>query len=117
MRKRTLNCLFYNIMWYLIYLLPIFAFLFMLIRTGSIMPLSDCMSTFGLGVLTNNFVYNALNGLFGSSGVVPLFANPDVLLYLSYFICVYLAHLAVDVLLFIPRYSHKLMDAFGGKHE
>lgn len=117
MRKRNINCIFDNIMWYLIYLLPIFAFLFVLIRTGTLMPLSDCMSTFGLDILTNNFVYTALSGLFGSSGVVPLFTSPDLLLYLSYFICVYLAHLAVDVLLFIPRYSHKLMSAFGGKDD
>ena len=117
MRKRNLNCLFDNIMWYLIYLLPLFAFLFMLIRTGTIMPLADCMSTFGLGVLTDNFVLDALNKLFGVGGVVPLFANTDILLYLSYFICVYLAHLAVDVLLFIPRYAHKLMSAFGGKDD
>lgn len=113
MRKRTLNCLFDNVMWYLIYLLPLIAFGILLINNPSI-TLSGAMSSVGLGVLTDNVVFTALSGIFGTGGVLPLFVSADILLYFSYFICVWLCHLAVDVLLFLVRYAHHLMECFGG---
>ncbi len=114
MRKRTISCLFDNIMWYLLYLLPLVVYLFVVIRTGNLLSLSSAMNTAGLGILESNVIFNSLNSLFGSAGVMPLFVSTDLLLYFSYFISVWLCHLAVDVLLFIVRLAHKFMDCFGG---
>lgn len=114
MRKRTISCLLDNLMWFLIYMLPLICFIVILCKTGQVTSLSECMSSCGLGVLTNNVVYTALNSIFGADGVLPLFVSADILLYFSYFVCVWLCHLAVDVLLFLVRYAHKLMDNFGG---
>ena len=113
MRKKTLNCLFDNILWYLVYLLPLIAFGILLIGNSS-MTLSSAMSSVGLGILTDNVVFTALNGIFGSGGVLPLFISTDILLYFSYFICCWLCHIAVDVLLFLVRWAHSLMSSFGG---
>lgn len=113
MRKKTLNCLFDNVLWYLVYLLPLIAFGILLVNNSSI-TLSGAMSSVGLGILTNNVVFTSLNSIFGSGGVLPLFVSTDILLYFSYFICCWLCHIAVDVLLFLVRWAHSLMSSFGG---
>ena len=113
MRKKTISHFFDDLMWYIIYLLPLIAFI-VLLTIDKTATLSSAMSSVGLGILTDNVVFTALNGIFGVSGVMPLFASSDILLYFSYFICVWLCHLAVDVLLFLVRYAHKLMISFGG---
>lgn len=112
MRKKTMSHLFDNVLWYILYLLPVFAFFTMLWRHD--LTLAGAFSACGLDLLADNFVYDALLSLFGSSGTLPLFASNDLLLFGSYFISVFLLHLAVDVLLFIPRFAHKCMDCFGG---
>ena len=114
MRKRTISCLLDNIMWFLIYILPLICFVIVLCKTGQVTSLSTCMTDCGLVILTNNIVFTALDSIFGSSGVLPLFVSTDILLYFSYFICVWLCHIVVDVLLWIVRYAHKLMDNIGG---
>jgi hypothetical protein len=102
-------------MWYLLYLLPILSF-GILLATGTATTLSASMSIFGLDVLSSSTIYTSLNGIFGSTGVFPLFNSPDMLLYFTYFISVWICHLAVDVLLFIVRWFHSILDG-GFKHE
>lgn len=113
MRKKTINNFFDNVMWYLVYMLPLVCFVILLFKTGHSFGLAECITSCGLGILTDNVVYTALNSIFGSGGVFPLFMSSDILLYFSYFICVWICHIAVDVLLFLVRYAHKLMDNFG----
>lgn len=113
MRKKTINCLFDNVLWYLVYLLPLIAFGILLIG-NSATTLSSAMLSVGLGILTDNVVFTSLNSIFGSGGVLPLFVSGDILLYFSYFICCWLCHIAVDVLLFLVRWAHSLMSSFGG---
>lgn len=117
MRKRNVKNLFDYVMWYMIYLLPLIILIVSIFRTGSIIPLSDCFNNLGLTLFTDNFILVSLTDLFGSAGVVPLFASADILVYLSYFICCLLLHIAVDILAFIPRFAHGLMDKFGGKND
>ncbi|MBQ4541306.1 MAG: hypothetical protein IJA23_00480, partial [Clostridia bacterium] len=74
--------------------------------------LSDCFSAIGLGVLTDNIVLTTLTSLFGFGGVLPLFLTNDILIYFTYFISVYIIHLCVDFVLFIPRLSHKWLKEF-----
>lgn len=114
MRNKTISHLFDNIMWYGLYLLPVILFMLAVFRTGDVVTLTQVMSNAGLSIFSENFVYVGLNNLFGSAGVMPLFVVPDILAYSSYFISVFLVHLAVDVLLFIPRFAHKCMSCFGG---
>ncbi len=114
MRKKSINNFFDSALWYLVYMLPLLCFVLLVSKTGQLVPLAECMSSCGLGILTDNVVYTALNSIFGASGVLPLFMSADILLYFSYFICVWICHLAVDILLWIVRYAHKLMDNFGG---
>lgn len=113
MRKKNMSHLFDNVLWYMAYLLPLFAFLTLLWRTDGV-TLATAMSSCGLDIFSQGFIYDGLTSLFGADGVMPLFASPDILAYGSYFISVFLMHLAVDVLLFIPRFAHKCMDCFGG---
>ena len=117
MRKRTIKCLFDNIMWYLIYLLPL---IFALIHWSKIGTL-DIAGVFALGgfeLFADNIVFTSLNSIFGATGVIPLFSGSGLLMYLSYFIICMLVHLAVDVLLFIVRLAHNWMEGIvGGKND
>lgn len=113
MRKKSINNFFESLLWYLIYLLPLICFVILLFKSGKPLTLSDCMVSCNLGVLTDNVIVTSISSIFGADGVMPLFASADLLLYFSYIICVWLCRLVVDVLLWIVRYSHKLMDNLG----
>lgn len=112
MRKKTINCLYDNSMWYCIYLLPLALFVGVSIKTGQFVSLASCFESVGLSILTDNIILTTLSSLFGTGGVLPLFASPDILIYFTYFVSVYLMHLCVDFLLFIPRLSHKWLKSF-----
>ena len=68
----------------------------------------------GFEFATDNVIVNTLHDLFGSEGVLPLFHGREVFIIFSWYICVFLCHLAVDVLLFIPAFAHKWMKEFVG---
>lgn len=104
MRKKTIKYGLDELMWYIVYLLPLIAYGVYSIHhdPGSF---GSFMSTFG--ILVNNPVAVALQDLFGTEGILPLFDNSGFLLYFAYFVQTFIIHLAVDFLLFIPRYAHK----------
>lgn len=107
--RKTKN-LFDNLLWYSLYLLPIALTLLSWFK-GQFLPLSDIMANSGLSIVTNNIVYENLITLFGSaSSVFPVFASNGMLEYLTYFVMLMIIHIFVDVLLFIPRFCHKLLD-------
>ena len=83
-------------------------------QTGQFVSFSSAFSSLGLTGLDTSLVYTSLANIFGSSGVMPIFTNPDILLFFSYFIYVNIIHLFVDFLLFIPRLASKWLDSFGG---
>lgn len=109
MRKKTIKCLVDEIFWGLIYMLPLFAMLLVTYRTGTLVGVSEAMSSIGFNVVTDNFIVNSLASVFGASGVVPMFSN-DILVFMGYFICAWILHIMVDVLLWLPRWFHKLMS-------
>lgn len=113
MRKRTIRYLFDNLMWYLVYLLPLIFACIYWIKSGAV-DLSTILTTSGFNVLSTNIVFTTLCQLFGTGGLLPLFASSDILLYLSYFVSVSIIHLAVDTLLFIVRIAHDWLSNFGG---
>ena len=118
MRKRTIKCLCDNIFWHLVYLLPLILVVGVTFETGVFTSISIAMNTLGLDIFTSNPIYITLVDLFGSTGVVPLFTGTAILEYLSYFVSVFLLHMAIDFLLFIPRLAMNWFDnLYGGKHD
>lgn len=117
MRKRTINHLFDTYLWYLIYLLPLIFAIIHWFKIG-VIDLAGVFSLGGFSLVADNFVFTSLNSIFGASGIVPLFADSGLLMYLSYFIICMIVHLAVDCLLFIVRLAHNWMDGVvGGKND
>lgn len=114
MRKKSISHFFDTVFWYILYALPLLLLLISSIRSSTVVTLSECMTNFGLSVTSSNIVYTTLSDLFGASGVLPLFASTDVLLFATYFINVMILHVIVDVLLFIIRLCHKWLNGFGG---
>lgn len=112
MRKRTISCLVDEIFWGIVYLLPIVIILLVTFRTGNVVDFNTAMSSVGLGVLSDNYVFTCLSDLIGSAGVVPLF-NSGMIYFFSYFITCWLCHVIVDVLLWIPRWCHSLISKVG----
>lgn len=57
----------------------------------------------------DNPVYTALVAIFGQDGVLPVFSEGSlsILAFFTWFVNVYIAHLLVDFILFIPRLAHK----------
>lgn len=112
MRKRNLTCVFDNIFWYTLYALPVIFYLFAFISRNYTPVAFDVFFDFiGVDVHTT-LVYGTLLDLFGTSGVFPLFDNPTVFTVLTWFVNVFIIHLCIDFLLFIPRLAHKWMSKF-----
>lgn len=111
MRKRTCKNIADTIFWYALYFLPVLCYLLYMIAepsTGtSVVDFSAFMNGLGLEIVTNNAVYNSLLDLFGSGGVYPMFSSNAILMFMAWFVNIYIVHLCVDFLLFIPRIAHK----------
>lgn len=111
MRKRTISHLCDSIFWYLIYALPFLAYGIQLINGEKIISLSTFLTQADL-ITSENLVFSALNGIFGTGGILPLFNNSALLFVCSWFVSVFLVHIAVDFLLFIPRFAHNAFESF-----
>lgn len=112
MRKKTVNHLADTIFWYLLYFFPILAYMIYLFAESctSIMSFGLFFSSMGFDFVTNNFLLVGLSDIFGVNGIMPLFQNDLVFYIFVWYIGIYLIHLAVDFLLFIPRLAHKYMN-------
>ena len=117
-KRDKIGHFFDNLMWYTIYLLPLICMLiyWCIGNTGS---LADVTSLAGLGFATNNIVFTSLSSIFGAGGVFPIFTDTSMLIYLSYFVCVTIVHLIVDVLLYVVRLCHNIVNhgLGGASHE
>lgn len=125
MRKRNFSFALDNLLWWIIYLLPIFGYLItlssgILVDNGSyIYPLSfgEFLNSVNfVQILSGNIIHSTLLSIFGSNGIVPIFFDgSSFLLYFSYFVGVYFIHLCVDVIMLLPRLVMHAMDKFGGE--
>lgn len=79
--------------------------------TLDIVPFYDYMIS-AYSFTENNFIYNTITSVFGENGVFNLALDNGIYLYFSWFIGVYLMHLFVDFILFIPRLCHKWLKGF-----
>ena len=134
MRKRTVTHITKNIFWYIIYLLPLLFFIVQIFScysnegffpwfmevdgdSSNVDLLVDYFNEFMMGfVVHNNPISNVFMDIFSFGGLLPIFNNgatgDGLILYFSYFVGVYLIHLCVDFLLFIPKLCHKWMNSF-----
>lgn len=116
MRKKTVKCVADTIFWYLLYFLPVVCYVAYMIAEPSsgttIVQFGDFMTRAGFGILADNVVFDTLDKLLGQGGVLPLFSNETPMQFLAYFVSVYLAHLIIDFVLFIPRLCHKWLNEF-----
>lgn len=110
MRKRTIQFGLDRLMWYIIYLFPVL----LVLLSAVVTPLGDIITTIDnspfVSAFTSTDVYTALNELFGTDGLLPMFTGSTatlILSYMTYFVHVLIIHLAVDFLVFIPRLAHK----------
>lgn len=82
---------------------------------GMTYDFKDFVNKMGFEFATDNIIVNTLGDIFGKGGVMPMFDNDTPFIIFAWFIGVYLLHLLVDFILFIPRIAHKWMkDCTGG---
>lgn len=112
MRKKTISCLVDEIFWAIIYLLPLAFMLGVSVKTGTFVDFSTAMSSVGLNILVDNPIYTTINDLIGANGVVPMLAD-GIICYFAYFVTCWIAHIIVDILLWLPRFCHKLLSKAG----
>lgn len=118
MRKRTVKCLADTIFWYVLYFLPVISYLlFVFCHPGSIATVApvnfvDFIDSVGFSVLTEgNIVYTSLLEVFGTGGIMPFMDMPAVYQILCWYVTVFIMHLFIDFLLFLPRLAHKWLDS------
>lgn len=65
--------------------------------TGStLISFSDLFNTIGIGFVADNIITSALASIFGVGGVFPIFSTNILFELMTWFIGVYIVHLAVD---------------------
>lgn len=110
MRKKTISNLADTIFWYILYILPVILYALSWInRMQEPLAMQAFFDFVGIDV-SNTIVFSTLTELFGSSGIMPLFASNVPFVFLTWFVDMVIVHLIVDFLLFIPRLAHKWMS-------
>lgn len=105
------NSLFDDIFWKILYCLPLFAYLCLLLsRHGStVESFADYIATwspdFMLDVFTQMF-----ENLFSPTGLLPLGAYKIAVPFASYYFTCFTVHLITDVVMFLPKIAMKLLD-------
>lgn len=115
MRKKTVTHSVKTIFWWIVYCLPLITYLFILwgnARNGidDIMSFDTVMANYY--DVAQGIISDPLYSIFGDVGILPLFNNYGIFIFMEWFIGAYLLHLAVDFILFIPRLCHKFMNKF-----
>lgn len=117
MTKRTFHYIT-EVGWLFLALLPVILYLVAARNTGGTdMLIFSQMMSEKLGFFTSadNIIYSSIHDIFGPSGTLPILTDA-LTSYLAYYIIIEIAHLCVDVLLFIPRIAHSWMDAYTRKN-
>lgn len=111
MRKRTISYCAETIFWNVVYFIPVICYLILLFK-GGVSTFGSVFETIGLNIATNSTAFTSLSSIFGVNGILPLFANTDLLVFFTYYINVFIAHIFVDFILFIPKLAKKWMNKF-----
>lgn len=107
--KRNILAIFEKLTWGLIAALPILAYI-VKAKNGAIF--ADVITEFG--IYDESTVYTVLSDFFSPTGFLPIVESESVLLYFTWFIMVEIAHVVVDIIAFLPRWAHDIIDKFGG---
>lgn len=118
MKKKLFASIMDILFWWIMWVVPLVGALIVL-GTGT----HDYASFIGFfNNFTFPFIADILVGMFGVASLqIPEF----LVAFMSYVVSVELCHLLVDVLIFIPRFAHKLVqldtyvdiDSIGGKRK
>lgn len=118
MRKKTISFGLDNILWYMVYLLPILCFLVYLSVSSAPIAFETFMTDIlGFSMVLDNPFISTVSAVFGSNGILPLFdtsSSLGIILYLSYFVGAYFVHFLVDITMLLPRMLMKALDKLGG---
>lgn len=112
MRKKTIKNICSTVFWYVLYLLPVISYLLYLFGRNGADPSLFSAFLGNFVVLENNIVYSTLSSIFGANGILPFTNSNALFIILTWYVFVYIAHLLIDFLLFIPSYAHKLIKEF-----
>lgn len=107
--KRTVSFISDSVFWYLLYSLPVLILLLVSFRSGEVMSVSQMLSAGGFSIDPNNIILVTLTDLFGTNGPFALFSGDGFFLMATWFVSVFLVHLVVDIILFVPRYAHHFL--------
>lgn len=103
-----------KLFWFFVLMLPVMSWIVYLFSfngygdaQSSVISFSSWLTNHFTGTdISENVVYVALNSIFGSSGVFPIF-RPSFLVFFVYLVNVEIIHVFYDVIVFIPRLAHK----------
>ncbi len=104
---------FNNFMWCLVYTLPLILFIGVSVKNGALTDFNSVFSLIGCGLDSNNIIYTAFDSIFGASGVMPLFTGTAVISFATYYASCYLVHFICDVVLWLVRWCHNLINKEG----
>lgn len=107
MRKSSFLCFLDNIFWYFLMLFPLIVY-FILINKGVSLNFSDCLSSIGFDLLTNNIIYTTLLKIF--SEILGLTSSVSFVQMLCYFSLVQISHFLLDMLLCLVKVGHNLLS-------
>lgn len=99
-------------LWAAIWLLPFFAYFVLFYREGGTIPVTTWIDTHFSFPFVKDIINNVWQTAFGS--------DLSLAGYLSYLVGVEIAHCLFDVLVFIPRFAHRLVEkaeVFGGSEK
>ena len=104
--------------WLLMAIMPLFLYMITAFGSGGgseLITFKELMEQ-KLGFFFNesNTLYNMIMEIFGNSGAMPLFTE-NVGAFLAYYITVEIAHLLVDIIIFIPRMAQSWMTTYTKK--
>lgn len=131
MRKRTVKNIAETIFWYTLYMLPLIVFFIELIALWQNEALwtswgssaTSNLNSYTVNVFyqimrefcSNNIIATAFQNIFSEGSSMAFLGSQTgwaVTFYLSYFVLMYVVHLMVDFVLFIPKLAHKFMNSF-----
>ena len=102
--------------WFILAILPIIYFIlcnFGLSISGNELKSFGNVLLIDFGLISDGgILYESLLSIFGPYGMLRVFGfvNLGVIYYLVYFCYVQVIHVFVDVIVFIPRFAHKIMS-------
>lgn len=89
-------------LWAFMWLLPVLAYFIQFYRSGTAVNL--------LAFIDENFTFDFIKNLLNNIWQHAFDSNLKIAGYLSYLVVVEIAHCLFDVVVFIPRFAHEVID-------